>query len=75
MRGETCRMFLFLFGCSATCVAAEEPPSLDFIEFLGEWTDDYGVAIDFEMFEESPRVRAPQPADPKGRTQYGEKQQ
>lgn len=28
-------------------------PSMDLLEFLGQWTDEYGAEIDFEILEET----------------------
>ena len=42
------------------CMAASPADAtfLEFLDFLGEWTDEHGAAIDFEMFNDSGSDRA-----------------
>ena len=44
-------LFIFIF-ISALGVMANEQQLMEIIEFLGEWTDEQGADIDFEMFDE-----------------------
>lgn len=44
-------LFIFIF-VSGLGVMANEQQLMEIIEFLGEWTDEQGADIDFEMFDD-----------------------
>ncbi len=42
----------------------EVVPSIEFLEFLGRWTDEYGDEIDLEMLEDARIPKSDEQHDP-----------
>lgn len=53
MQGSFYKAWLFIFiFVNGLGVIANEQQLMEIIEFLGEWTDEQGADIDFEMFDD-----------------------
>ena len=45
--------WLICFLAACTGVISADPTFLELLDFLGQWTDEQGTAIDFDMFNDS----------------------
>ena len=52
--------WLICFLAACTGVISADPTFLELLDFLGQWTDEQGKLIDFDMFNDSMSDHAPE---------------